>query len=285
MLSSSCMSPFFPYNPLSHALHLPGLEHLSHYLSSSPASPNPQFMLFLGDFIYIDLPIRFGTSPSHYTTAYRKVYASPSWTQSQSQSKSQDQFLPLTSLPWIHAYDDHEITNDWAGGDYNTNANAAATDTDLLYTSAMTPWHSYQAGGNPSPLHANGTYFTFSLGEVSFFVLDTRRYRSAEDMSDGEGKTMLGSQQLEDLLGWLETEKGRLKVLVSSVPFTRNWRGVESRDSWAGYLWERERVLEGMWRTEGVVVISGVSFCFCLSFFSFSRPLCLFVCRILRCCG
>jgi len=96
---------------------------------------------------------------------------------------------------------------------------------------------------------------------------------------------MLGSQQLEDLLGWLETEKGRLKVLVSSVPFTRNWRGVESRDSWAGYLWERERVLEGMWRTEGVVVISGVSFCFCLSFFSFSRPLCLFVCRILRCCG
>ena len=89
---------------------------------------------------------------------------------------------------------------------------------------------------------------------------------------------MLGSQQLEDLLGWLETEKGRLKVLVSSVPFTRNWRGVESRDSWAGYLWERERVLEGMWRTEGVVVISGVSFAFpFLSFLSPVRCVCLYV--------
>lgn len=269
------MSPFFPYNPLSHALHLPGLEHLSNYLLSSPTSPKPQFMLFLGDFIYIDLPIRFGTSTSHYSTAYRKVYASPSWTQT------------IKSLPWIHVYDDHEITNDWGGGgdgnandNDNENANSNATDSttnpNLLYTSAMTPWHTYQASSNPRPVHANGTYFTFTLGDVSFFVLDTRRYRSGSSVPDGANKTMLGTQQLDDVLSWLEkeTEKGRLKVLVSSVPFTRNWRGGESVDSWAGYMWERERVLEGLWRTEGGVVVSGVC---SLLFLSRSHSSCGFV--------
>jgi alkaline phosphatase D len=45
---------------------------------------------------------------------------------------------------------------------------------------------------------------------------------------------------------------------VSSVPFTRNWRGPESIDSWAGYLNERQVILDKMWKTEGVVVISGV---------------------------
>ena len=268
MISSSCMSPFFPYNPLSHALHLPGLEHLHNYLSSSSSSstsPKPQFMLFLGDFIYIDLPIRFGTSTSHYTTAYRKIYASPSWTQT------------VQSLPWIHVYDDHEITNDWGGGgdgnsndNKNANSNAMYSTTEPnLYTSAMTPWHTYQASSNPRPLHANGTYFTFTRGDVSFFVLDTRRYRSGSGVPDGANKTMLGTQQLADVLSWLETEtkKGRLKVLVSSVPFTRNWRGDESVDSWAGYLWERERVLEGLWRTEGGVVVSGVCLAIVFLFF------------------
>ncbi|PVH74694.1 PhoD-like phosphatase [Cadophora sp. DSE1049] len=245
MISSSCMSPFFPYNPFSHALHLPGLEHLSTYLSSSPSSPSssspkpkPQLMLFLGDFIYIDLPIRFGSTPSHYNTAYRKIYASPTWAHSPE----------LKSLSWIHAYDDHEITNDWAG---NGNAGEMA-----LYASAMTPWNAYQAAGNPPPLQPNGTYYTFSRGDVSFFVLDTRRFRSPEHLSDGPEKTMLGHQQLNDVLTWLATEK-KLKVLVSSVPFTRNWRGPESRDSWAGYLFERQKMLEAMWRTEGVVVVSG----------------------------
>ncbi|KAF6803514.1 alkaline phosphatase family protein, partial [Colletotrichum musicola] len=47
------------------------------------------------------------------------------------------------------------------------------------------------------------------------------------------------------------------KVVVSSVPFTRNWRGPDSADSWSGYLWERELVLDMMRRTDGVVILSG----------------------------
>ncbi|KAL2065940.1 hypothetical protein VTL71DRAFT_3610 [Oculimacula yallundae] len=252
MLSSSCMSPFFPYNPLSHALHLPGLEHLSSYISPLPPPQKPQFMLFLGDFIYIDLPIRFGTSIAHYFSAYRKIYASPSWTES------------LKSLPWIHAYDDHEITNDYAGNENDGNSNSRTKSEDEnskdidMYNSALPPWTAYQADANPPPYNSspNTNYYTFTRGSVAFFVLDTRRFRSPPDHPDGPLKSILGPTQLAAVLSWLETET-KLKVLVSSVPFTRNWRGPESSDSWAGYLFERQILLESMWKTEGVVIISG----------------------------
>ena len=69
-----------------------------------------QFMIFLGDFIYIDVPKRFGTTTEDYRREYRQVYASPDW--------------PAVgqNLSWIHVLDDHEIANDWDGnvtGVYN----------------------------------------------------------------------------------------------------------------------------------------------------------------------
>lgn len=231
--TSSCIKPNFPYNPLASPLHIPGLAHLSTYASYTPID----MMLFLGDFIYIDLPTRFGFTTSHYRAAYRQVYASPNWTPT------------LRAMPWLHMYDDHEITNDWASNETG------------LWSAAMEPYYHYQQIGNPASLieedGGKGTYYTFRKGDVSFFVLDTRRYRSVEEMKDGDGKTMLGGVQRQKLEAWLEEEKG-WKVVVSSVPFTRNWRGPESIDSWAGYLWERQRILEKMWAVKGVIILSGV---------------------------
>ncbi|KAK1563980.1 PhoD-like phosphatase-domain-containing protein [Colletotrichum navitas] len=172
LISTSCIKPFNPYNPLSHGLQIRGLEHLDQYLLANPVD----MMLFLGDFIYIDLPVALGWTPKHYTNAYRQVYASPRW----------------------------------------------------------------------SP----------ALRHISFFVLDTRRYRSSESLEDGPKKTMLGSAQLANLQKWLETEKS-WKVVVSSVPFTRNWRGPDAADSWSGYLWKRDIVLDMMRQTDGVIILSG----------------------------
>lgn len=88
-------------------------------------------MLFLGDFIYIDLPVRFGTTFADYATAYRKVYASTSWSDA------------LRSLSWILAYDDHEIVNDYAGNDNSAEdddetASEISPDIDL-YNAAISP--------------------------------------------------------------------------------------------------------------------------------------------------
>ncbi|KAG4264764.1 hypothetical protein FPRO03_00048 [Fusarium proliferatum] len=229
LVSSSCIKPFYPYNPLDHGLRIKGLEQLGEYLSESPVD----IVLFLGDFIYIDLPIPLGWDANAYSAAYRQVYASPSWS------------AQLRAIPWIHVYDDHEIINDWAGNDTG------------LYKTAMQPFWNYHGNANPpSEYGADKTYYTFRYQGVAFFVLDTRRYRSDNAMVDGPEKTMLGATQLAALKEWLTAESD-WKVVVSSVPFTRNWRGPDSADSWSGFLWERDSILDIMKQNGGAVILSG----------------------------
>ncbi|KAG9846650.1 Metallo-dependent phosphatase, partial [Aureobasidium melanogenum] len=247
-LHSSCIKPRFPYNPLQHPLEFPGFKHLARLLPSLKA----HFMVFMGDFIYADVPKRFGTDAETYRREYRQVYSSPQWESVSSEAK----------LPWIHVLDDHEIANDW---DKNTTG---------VYEAAVDPWHHYQASVNPDPVRPGATYFSFDQGPASFFMIDTRRYRQPFDGTDGSydsartqsgyKKSMLGDQQLKDLLDWLAAPVPsgvRWKVVVSSIPFTKNWRfGTE--DTWGGYLGERQIILEAMWDVGlrggvGVVVLSG----------------------------
>lgn len=250
-LSSSCITPRFPYNPLKHPLSVPGFQHLARLLPSLDA----QFMVFLGDFIYIDVPKRFGTSVEDYRRDYRQIYASPDWP-----SVGQN-------LSWIHVIDDHEIAND-----FDTNKKDGETG---LYKAAIEPWHNYQGAANPpvayqagtyNRVRENATYFEFTQGPASFFMMDTRRYRdlNSELPANATGKSMLGKEQLEDLLAFLArpVPSGvKWKIVISSVPFTKNWQ-INNLDTWAGFLDERQKILEAMWDVGfkggvGVVVLSG----------------------------
>lgn len=242
-LHSSCLRNNFPYSPLAHALTNPGLKHLGRALTTLRA----QFMLFLGDFIYIDVPYRHGSTIEDYRREYRQIYASPDW--------------PATAkeLPWIHVYDDHEVDNDW---DKNTTG---------VFPAANDPYTLYHTSANPPAVRPGETYFMFTQGPATFFMLDTRRYRSPNDGTNGSDpitgeptKSMLGQQQLADLLEWLKRPEQpgvRWKVLVSSIPFTKNW-WFGAQDTWRGYLGERQIILEAMWDVGlrggiGVVVLSG----------------------------
>jgi alkaline phosphatase D len=235
-LTTSCLKPRVPYNPFSHPLHIPGFDHLAKFIPILKA----HFMLFLGDFIYIDVPQRFGNDAEAYRSEYRRVYASPDWP-----SVSDD-------LPWIHVLDDHEIANDW---DQNTTG---------IWSAAADPFQHYQVAANPPAGKTGETYFTFTQGPASFFMMDTRRYRSPENKNaTDEGKTMLGQQQLANLLSWLHAPLPagvKWKIIASSIPFTKNWR-FGGQDTWGGYLHERQIVLDAMWnagaRGIGVVVLSG----------------------------
>ncbi|PBP27657.1 alkaline phosphatase family protein [Diplocarpon rosae] len=248
-LTSSCIKPRFPYNPSDHPLAIPGFKHMSNILKSIPGGA--QFMLFLGDFIYIDVPKRFGTTVEDYRREYRQVYGSPDWP-----SVGQN-------LSWIHVLDDHEIANDWDG------------NTTGVYKAAADPWHHYQTSVSPPRARKaagyglprrDATYFEFTQGPASFFMLDTRTYRDSSSKLpvNSTEKSMLGSEQLADLLAFLEKPepKGvKWKIVASSIPFTKNWR-VNSLDTWAGYLHERQMILEAMWDVGsrggvGVVVLSG----------------------------
>ncbi|KAL6878922.1 PhoD-like phosphatase domain-containing protein [Trichoderma novae-zelandiae] len=244
-LSTSCILPRFPYNPFDHPLAVPGLRILAKKLPELSA----QFMLFLGDFIYVDVPERFGRSVEEYRMQYRQVYASPDW-------------APVgQNLSWLHVLDDHEIENDWSA------------NTTGVYKNAVDPWHIYQAQINPpravtagtrSERRQGATWFEFVQGPASFFMLDTRSYRSSNSLPfNGTEKTMLGADQLADFLAWLarpEPKGVRWKFVASSIPFTKNWP-VNVKDTWGGFLVERKKVLEAMWdvaaRGIGVVVLSG----------------------------
>jgi hypothetical protein len=76
MIQTSCVKSFWPYDPLDHAISIRGLDHIGRSLTNHAAD----FMLFLGDFIYFDLPYPLGWTQRHYTSFYRQTYASPSWT-------------------------------------------------------------------------------------------------------------------------------------------------------------------------------------------------------------
>ena len=238
-LTSSCIKPRFPYNPFSHPLAIPGLKYLAKWIPSMQAS----FMLFLGDFIYVDVPRRFGNDVETYRREYRQVYASPDWP-----SVSEN-------LPWIHVIDDHEIANDWD------------KQTKDPYPAATDPWNIYHTSLNPPPALPNASYFQFTQGPASFFLMDTRRHRDLEyaEVASSTTKSMLGKTQLSSLLKFLKRDEPtgvKWKFIISSIPFTRNWR-LNSADTWAGYLHERRIILEAMWDVGmrgdgiGVVVLSG----------------------------
>jgi len=202
-----------------------------------------KFMLFLGDFIYIDVPTRLGKDSEAYRKQYRMVYGSPDWP------------AVTKELPWIHVLDDHEIANDW---DKNTSD---------PYPAAVDAYNHYHMAVNPPEYRTGKGYFSFIHGPASFFMLETRKYRSAEFplALDSPNKTMLGAEQLADVIRWLRTDDGasvKWKILISSGPFTKNWRfGTE--DTWGGYLHERSKILEAMWDVQlrmpgkGVIVLSG----------------------------
>jgi alkaline phosphatase D len=234
---SSCIKPRVPYTPFQHPLEFPGMKHLARWLPEL----KPYFMLFLGDFIYVDVPHQHGTDAETYRREYRQVYSSPSWP-----AVSKD-------LPWIHVIDDHEIHNDW-------NANMTG-----MAVPAYDAWTHYNAAPNP-PAHRDGaTYFSFTQGPAEFFLLDTRRYRTpATKAASDPAKTMLGGQQLSDLLDWIAkpTSPGvHWKFIVTGTPFTKNWQ-FGSEDTWGGHLYERRRILEAAWELStntdiGVVILSG----------------------------
>lgn len=248
-LTSSCIKPNFPYNVFSHPLRIPGIEQMSRIVSQLPSLFRPSFMLFLGDFIYIDVPLRFGFSAAHYRSEYRRVYSSPSWYEN-------NDGAPAIDTPWIHTLDDHEIANDWSKGNTTPPYPAAADPYSIYHVSVNPP-----IPDEPYATPENTTYFSFVHGPASFFVLDTRTYRS-EPLKPNS--TMLGSAQRQSLISFLrrpENPEVKWKIIASSVPFTKNWR-VGTPDTWGGFLNERSILLEEMWHTERdqgirVVLLSG----------------------------
>ncbi|KAI8998976.1 PhoD-like phosphatase-domain-containing protein [Trametes punicea] len=200
--------------------------------------PPTEFMIFLGDFIYADVPIYFGDDVEAYRRLYRRNYNSPSFRK------------VYERLPIIHTYDDHEIINNYAG----------LGNTSLPpYPNATNAFELYNAEANYDPIDEGQYYYEFRYGDAAFFVMDTRRYRSDIFSDEPTSHTMLGDKQLTALYNWLGKVNNTavFKFVVSSVPFTALWTYEALEDTWAAFPYEKSALLGAFQSVPNVIVLSG----------------------------
>jgi phosphodiesterase/alkaline phosphatase D-like protein len=175
---------------------------------------SPDFLLLIGDQIYADAadPTRDG-----YASFYRR-----NWDIKYLRALLQD-------VPAFMMLDDHEIQDNFFPG--KSDRYAPARDAYELYVQQH----------NPAPYRSDVLYYTLRSGDVAFFVLDERSYRSPNKQADDEFKTMLGAEQKRDLIDWLTCEPAKLKLIVSPVIWS-DWSATGD-DAWVSYTSEREELL------------------------------------------
>ena len=188
--------------------------------------------LFLGDNVYIDKP----DTPEIQNYCYYRRQSRP-------------EFRRFTgAVPIFAIWDDHDFgTNDcWGGPDLDSFPWKPAVWEVFKHNWANPPY-----GGGPGQ---PGCWFDATIGDVQFFFLDGRFYRTDPKQPS---PTMLGPAQRKWLLTELAQSTGTFKVLASPVPWTP---GVKpgSLDTWDGYPEEREAIFSLIeeQRIPGVILLA-----------------------------
>ncbi len=196
------------------------------------SSRDPLAFLFLGDNVYIDHP----EQPNVQRYCYYRRQCRP-------------EYRYFTATRGIYAiWDDHDfVTNDsWGGPEIREPAWKIP-----VWRIYRENWNnpSY-AGGESQP----GCWFSFSIADVDFFMLDGRYYRTDPKI---EHPSMLGPIQKEWLFDELKSSQGTFKVLASPVPWAYGAKP-GSLDPWQGYKEEREEIFSFLEdnRIEGVILMS-----------------------------
>ena len=195
-------------------------------------SHDPLAFLFLGDNVYLDYPV--GPTSLHYYTYYRR--------------QSREEFRRLTASTAIYAiWDDHDCATDdvWMGP-YRDKPPWKLPAWRQFRDNWVNPGY----GSEEWP----GVWFAFSIGDVDFFMLDGRYYRTNPYADE---KTMLGPVQKRWLLDQVKRSKATFKVLVSPVPWSFDTKG-DAVDTWNGFREERAEIFDFLAENEieGVFLLS-----------------------------
>ena len=162
-------------------------------------------------------------------------------------------------FPWVIAWDDHEVQNDYAG------LAPEGGEPNPAFTARRAA--AYQAFYEHVPLRAsarrNGDvllYRRMTWGDLAeFSVLDARQYRTDQPCGDGEFPrcaesldpevTMLGFEQEDWLRDGLERSRARWNVIAQQVMMGQldHDRGdprIYWHDAWDGYPVARQRIID-----------------------------------------
>ena len=150
----------------------------------------------------------------------------------------------MSIVPTYMTLDDHEIEDNWP-------AHSSEKDLRTLFPVAIHAYQTYQLSHSPSiPVQGNrlvGTptdlWYTYSDGCTDVFVTDSRTERLVKPLNPMD-RSMLGPGQLVALKDWLNDGSGRVKLVVTSVPFFPDIGKDENADKWSGFPAQRMEVLE-----------------------------------------
>jgi alkaline phosphatase D len=193
---------------------------------------HPDLFIHLGDLHYEDIVVN---DVARFGQAYTKVLT------------SRTQGDCFRHVPVAYTWDDHDFgPND---SDRTSPARRAAHEAYRLYVPH------YPLGDGPlSPICQ-----AFTIGRARVIVTDPRSERSPRSLPEGR-RTMLGTVQLE----WLEQQlqdaaTAPLVIWANGVPWIT--KGNESsKEGWAPYARERERIADAIVRaglTRRLVMVSG----------------------------
>jgi alkaline phosphatase D len=195
-------------------------------------SHQPYALLLLGDNVYIDMPEM--PNGVHYYTYYRR--------------QSRPEFRRLVARTPVYAiWDDHDAAIDdcWLG----PYKDKPPWKMPLLRIFKEN-WNNPSYGDPQWP----ACWFSFSIGDVEFFMLDGRFYRTNPF---ADNPTMLGPTQKKWLLDKLKKSEATFKVIASPVPWSLASKG-KARDTWNGFKRERNEIFDFLIanKINGVILLS-----------------------------
>lgn len=234
------------------------------------------FVFHTGDYIYEGRPepgrndrVRLHVGQELFTLVdYRNRYAL--------YKSDPDLLAAHASAPFIVSWDDHEVSNNYAG-DFDEDG----TPPELFVLRRAAAYQAYyesmplRASAWPTGSHMR-IYRRLQFGTlIDLNVLDTRQWRSDQPCGDGShsdcaealapDQTMLGAEQERWLFDNLANASGRWTVIGQQVPtFVRDNAKIDpdgrfSMDKWDGYVAARTRLYNRLLETKAPnpIVLSG----------------------------
>ena len=235
-------------------------------------------VIHLGDYIY-EKDDGAGAVRPHHT---KEIFSLDDYRARYAVYKSDPALQAAHAMaPWIVTWDDHEVSNDYAGA--IPEHPESTSPADFLRRRAA----GYQAYFEHMPLRRTALpsgpdmllYRRLAWGGLaSFHVLDTRQYRTDQPLGGGTQPpkpvlldpqgTIMGNRQREWLFAGLEKSEAAWNVVTQQVMVARVDRtpGPEvglSLDKWSGYEFERRRFLRHLHdrKVKNPVVLAGDIHC------------------------
>jgi alkaline phosphatase D len=246
--------------------------------------PDLDVVVFLGDYIY---ELNLGDlSPDGSGT---RVWAGPEpvdlegYRRRYAQTKSDPQLQAAHEMaPWIVTWDDHEVSNNYAGDVAQADVDTPASRERRL--AAYQAWYEHtpvRIDPEPEDFDELPIHREFTYGELaSFFVIETRQHADAPacrvdgslvadegpscEALESEDRSNLGEEQEQWLIDGLSRSDTTWNILANPIMLAGLNVGTAeepeiTRDAWDGYPATRQRLLEAITTSEvpNPVVVTG----------------------------